>query len=136
MVLWSLSDEILWPHTVESSSYFRLIEQVSYYLIVVLYSRQNSQNQTISGLKNHTKEADRLMKKKEPKEKLNMSRKVNIASIQLTSNRYTALLEEENDQQQQKFDPVNTPKSPPIYVSGVITISPLIQPLEQILEKQ
>jgi hypothetical protein len=29
MVLWSLSDEILWPHSVESSSYFRLIEQVS-----------------------------------------------------------------------------------------------------------
>jgi AAA+ ATPase superfamily predicted ATPase len=29
MVLWSLSDEILWPHSVESS-YFRFIEQVSY----------------------------------------------------------------------------------------------------------
>jgi hypothetical protein len=29
MVLWSLSNEILWPHSVESSSYFRLIEQVS-----------------------------------------------------------------------------------------------------------
>jgi hypothetical protein len=30
MVLWSLSDEILWPHSVESSSYFRLIEKISY----------------------------------------------------------------------------------------------------------
>jgi hypothetical protein len=30
MVLWSLSNEILWPHSVESSSCFRLIEQVSY----------------------------------------------------------------------------------------------------------
>jgi hypothetical protein len=30
MVLWSLSNEILWPHSVESSSYFSLIEQVSY----------------------------------------------------------------------------------------------------------
>jgi hypothetical protein len=30
MVLWSLSNEILWPHSVESSSYFRLIEQISY----------------------------------------------------------------------------------------------------------
>jgi hypothetical protein len=29
MVLWSLSNESLWPHSVESSSYFRLIEQVS-----------------------------------------------------------------------------------------------------------
>jgi hypothetical protein len=29
MVLWSSSNEILWPHSVESSSYFRLIEQVS-----------------------------------------------------------------------------------------------------------
>jgi hypothetical protein len=29
MVLWSLSNEILWPHSVESSSYFRLSEQVS-----------------------------------------------------------------------------------------------------------
>jgi hypothetical protein len=29
VVLWSLSNEILWPHSVESSSYFRLSEQVS-----------------------------------------------------------------------------------------------------------
>jgi hypothetical protein len=44
-----------------------------------------------------------------------------------TSNNYTALLEEGNDRQQQKVDPVNTPKPPPIYVSGVIAISPLLQ---------
>jgi hypothetical protein len=31
---------------------------------------------------------------------------------------------------------VNTPKPPLIYVSGVITISPLIQLLEQIVEEQ
>jgi hypothetical protein len=36
-----------------------------------------------------------------------------------TSNRHTALLEEDNDQQEQKVDPANTPKSPPIYVSGI-----------------
>jgi hypothetical protein len=28
MVLWSLSNEILWPHSVESSPCFRLSEQV------------------------------------------------------------------------------------------------------------
>jgi hypothetical protein len=49
---------------------------------------------------------------------------------------YTALLEEDNDQQQQNVDPANTPKPPAIYVSGVITISPLIQLLEQIEGKQ
>jgi hypothetical protein len=32
MVLWSLFKEILYPHSVEPSSYFRLIEQVSYQL--------------------------------------------------------------------------------------------------------
>jgi hypothetical protein len=36
MVLWSLSNEI---HSVESFSYFRLIEQVSYYLVDVLCSQ-------------------------------------------------------------------------------------------------
>jgi hypothetical protein len=38
MVLWGLSNEILWPRSVESSSYFRLIEQVSYQLVVFLCS--------------------------------------------------------------------------------------------------
>jgi hypothetical protein len=53
-----------------------------------------------------------------------------------TSNLYNALQEEDNDQQQQKVDPANTAKPPLIYVSGVITISPLIQLLEQTVEKQ
>jgi hypothetical protein len=39
MVLWGLSNEILWPHSVESSSCFRLIEQVSDELVVVLLVR-------------------------------------------------------------------------------------------------
>jgi hypothetical protein len=34
-----------------------------------------------------------------------------------TSNRYTALLEEESEDQQQKADPENTPKPPPIYIT-------------------
>jgi hypothetical protein len=74
--------------------------------------------------------------KKESKEKLNISRSEYWLHPTPTSNRYTVLLEEDNDQQQQKVDPVNTSKPPPIYVSGVITISPLIQLLEQIVEKQ
>jgi hypothetical protein len=53
---------------------------------MVLYPRRwpaspHTQNHTIPGLKYHIKEADRLMKK--PKEKLNISRKVNTGSIQL-----------------------------------------------------
>jgi hypothetical protein len=50
-----------------------------------------------------------------------------------TSNRYTALLDDENGQQD---GPGNTPKPPPIYVSDVTTISPLIQLLEQIAKQQ
>jgi hypothetical protein len=38
---------------------------------------------TIPGLKYDIKEVDRSMKMKKPKEKLNISRKVNIGSIQL-----------------------------------------------------
>jgi hypothetical protein len=44
-----------------------------------------------------------------------------------TSNLYTALLEEDNGQQQQKPSP--------IYVSDIVTISLLIQLLEQIVTK-
>jgi hypothetical protein len=47
-----------------------------------------------------------------------------------TSNRYTTLLQEENEDQQHKTGPENTPK-PPIYIKGDKNISPLIQPLEQ-----
>jgi hypothetical protein len=41
-----------------------------------------------------------------------------------TSNRYTALLDEENGQQQQQDGPENTPKPPP---SDVTAVSPLVQ---------
>jgi hypothetical protein len=57
---------------------------------------------------------------KKPKEKLNKSRKVNTGS-----SLYTALLEEDNDQQKQKLGFRNTPKPTPIYVSDVITVLPL-----------
>jgi hypothetical protein len=46
------------------------------------------------------------------------------------------LLEEDNNKQQQKVGPRNTPKPPPIYVTDVTTISPLIQLLEQIAKQQ
>jgi hypothetical protein len=55
-----------------------------------------------------------------------------------TSNRYTALLDEENGHQQQQHGPGNTSKPPPIYsyVSDVTTASPLTQPLEQRTKQQ
>jgi hypothetical protein len=49
-----------------------------------------------------------------------------------TSNRYTAILEEESEEQQ-KAGNENTPKPPPVYKTDVI--SPLIQLLEQIAFK-
>jgi hypothetical protein len=54
-----------------------------------------------------------------------------------TSNSYTALLEEESEDQQQKAGPENMPK-PPIYITNVksTSISPLIQLLEQIAKQQ
>jgi hypothetical protein len=52
-----------------------------------------------------------------------------------TTNCYTALLEKDNDQQH-KVGPGNTPKPPSIYASDFITISPLIQLLEQIVKQQ
>jgi hypothetical protein len=42
-----------------------------------------------------------------------------------TSNRYTALPEEESEEQQ-KTGPENTAKPPPIYTNDVTNISPLI----------
>jgi hypothetical protein len=51
-----------------------------------------------------------------------------------TFNRYAALLDEENEHQQQD-GPGNTPKLPPIHVSHVTTISLLIQRLEQIAQQ-
>jgi hypothetical protein len=47
-----------------------------------------------------------------------------------TSNRYTALLQEEIEDQQHKAGPENKPKPPPIYIAGVKNISTIIQLLE------
>jgi hypothetical protein len=49
-----------------------------------------------------------------------------------TSNHYTALLEEKSEDQQHKASLETTPKPPPLYITGVKNISPLIQLLEQI----
>jgi hypothetical protein len=51
-----------------------------------------------------------------------------------TSNCYTALLEEESEDQQRKTGPENMPKPPPIYVTD-INISPLIPLLKQIAKQ-
>jgi hypothetical protein len=48
--------------------------------------------------------------------------------------RYAALLEEESEKQQ-KAGPENTPKPPPIYITDVKNIAPLIQLLEQIAKQ-
>jgi hypothetical protein len=53
-----------------------------------------------------------------------------------TSDRYTALLKEESENQQHKAGPENTPKPPPKYISHVKNISPLIQLLEKIAKQQ
>jgi hypothetical protein len=53
-----------------------------------------------------------------------------------TSNRYTALLEEVSEAQQQKAGLEITPKPPPIYTTEVKNISPFIQLLEQIAKQQ
>jgi hypothetical protein len=53
-----------------------------------------------------------------------------------TSNRYTALLEEEIEDQQQKAGPESTTRPPPIYITDVKVISSLIQILEQIAIQQ
>jgi hypothetical protein len=53
-----------------------------------------------------------------------------------TSSHYTALLEEESEDHQQKSGPENTPEPPPVYITDVTNISPLIQLLEQIATQQ
>jgi hypothetical protein len=53
-----------------------------------------------------------------------------------TSNRYTALLEEESVDQQQKAGPEKTPRPPPIDITDVTNISPLIQMLAVIAIQQ
>jgi hypothetical protein len=52
-----------------------------------------------------------------------------------TSNSYTTLLEKESEEQH-KAAPENTPKPPPIYITEVTNISPLVQLLEQIAFQQ
>jgi hypothetical protein len=77
-----------------------------------------------TGLRCLTKEADQH--KKELKGEATHAKKnqhwLNQTS---TSNCYTALLEEESKDQQQKAGPENTPKPPPIYITNVTNISPL-----------
>jgi hypothetical protein len=53
-----------------------------------------------------------------------------------TSNCYTALLEEESEDQQHKAGPQNLPKQPPINTTDIKNISPLVQLLEQIAKQQ
>jgi hypothetical protein len=87
-----------------------------------------------TGPKYHTKEADQHKKKiKEAKHVKENEHCLNQTSI---SNRYTALLEERSEDQQQKEGPVDTPKPPPIYITDDTNTSPLIQLLEQIAKQQ
>jgi ATP-dependent 26S proteasome regulatory subunit len=53
-----------------------------------------------------------------------------------TSSHYMALLEEESEDKQQKARPENMLKPPPIYITDVTNISPLIQLLKQIAKQQ
>jgi hypothetical protein len=84
-----------------------------------------------TGLRYRTKEADQHKKKVE--EKPSMPKKANTGSTKLP---LPLLLEEESEDQQQKAGPENTPKPPPIYITDVTNISPLIQLLEQIAVQQ
>jgi hypothetical protein len=83
-----------------------------------------------TALRYHTKEAEQH--NKELREKPNTPNTANTGS----TNRYTALREEKNEDQQQKAGPENIPKPPPIYIIDVTNISPLIQLLEQIAIQQ
>jgi hypothetical protein len=53
-----------------------------------------------------------------------------------TINRYSVLQDEEPEQPTRHNEPGKTPKPPPIYVSDVTTISPLIRLLEQTVRNQ
>jgi hypothetical protein len=80
----------------------------------VSYKRgRSTQNETERGTK-HTKES------------------VHWLNQTSTSSRYTALLEEESEDQHHRAGPENTPKPPPIHITDVKNISPFIQLLEQI----
>jgi hypothetical protein len=53
-----------------------------------------------------------------------------------TTNPYTAPLEEESEDQQQKAGPEKTTKPPPIHITDITNISPLTQLLQQIATQQ
>jgi hypothetical protein len=83
----------------------------------VLYKRGRSTQEETERENTHTKESEHWLNKSS------------------TSNRCTALQEEEREAQQQMAGPENMPKTPPIYVIDVTNISPLIQLFEQIAEQ-
>jgi hypothetical protein len=80
--------------------------------------------------KYYTKEADQHKMKLKEKDK---EHRLNQIS---TSNCYTAVLEEGSQDQQQKAGPENIPNPPPIYITDIKNISPLVQLLEQIAKQQ
>jgi hypothetical protein len=83
-----------------------------------------------TGLKHHTKEADQHKKtEREAKHAKESEHWLIQTSI---SNRYTPLSEKESEAQQQNASPENMPKPPPICITDVKNLSPLIQLLEQI----
>jgi hypothetical protein len=91
-----------------------------------MYSSQLELNET--GLKHRTKEADQH--KKELKEKPNTPKKANTGSTKLPLPSATQLY------WKRKVKTNSTPKPPPIYVTDVKNISPLIQLLERIAKQQ
>jgi hypothetical protein len=61
------------------------------------------------------------------KERPNTPKKANTGSIKFPlPNHYTALLQEESEDQQHKASSENMPKPPPIHITYVKNISPLI----------
>jgi hypothetical protein len=77
-----------------------------------------------NGLQYQANEVDLL--KEKPQEKLNSSKTMG-SNPTSTHNHYSALLEDESEDQQQITDLGNTPKLPPIYVSDVTTRPLFIQ---------
>jgi hypothetical protein len=88
-----------------------------------------------TGLKYRTKEADQH--KKKLKEKPNTPKKANTGSTKLPLPIATQLYwKRKVGYQRQKAGPEITPKPPPIFITGITNISPLIQLLEQIAFQQ
>jgi hypothetical protein len=77
-----------------------------------------------TGLEYRTKEEDQH--KKEQKEGKHAKQSKHWLIQTSTSDRYTALLEEESEDKQQKAGPEKTPKPPSIYITDVTNILPLI----------